>query len=109
MGTGKKHISAKCKPMLNMGVCMQATRLDECERMLVAMDLAMWLNDGISALQAVVICYGLLTPLIFHQVKCSPVVEVWKKLLLNVMSQCQGLIKPLIYGLYLFRYSKNVW
>lgn len=59
-----------------MLVCMQEARLEECERMLVAMDLALWLNDGIFALQAVVICYGLLTPLIFHQVKCSPIVEV---------------------------------
>lgn len=65
--------------MLNMLVCVQEARLEECERMLVAMDLALWLNDGISALQAVVICYGLLTPLIFHQVKYSPIVEVWKK------------------------------
>lgn len=65
--------------MLNMPVCMQEARLEECERMLVAMDLALWLNDGISALQAVVICYGLLTPSIFHQVKYSPIVEVCKK------------------------------
>ncbi|TNM84887.1 hypothetical protein fugu_009065 [Takifugu bimaculatus] len=57
----------------------QEARLEECERMLVAMDLALWLNDGISALQAVVVCYGLLTPLIFHQVKHSPFVEVYKK------------------------------
>lgn len=62
--------------MLNTLVCMQEARLEECERMLVAMDLALWLNDGISALQAVVICYGLLTPFIFHQVKYSPIVEV---------------------------------
>ncbi|XP_029704868.1 cilia- and flagella-associated protein 54 isoform X1 [Takifugu rubripes] len=59
----------------------QEARLEECERMLVAMDLALWLNDGISALQAVVVCYGLLTPLIFHQVKHSPFVEVLKKCL----------------------------
>lgn len=57
---------------------MQEARLEECERMMVAMDLALWLNDGISALQAVVTCYGLLTPLIFHQVQHSPIVEVCK-------------------------------
>lgn len=62
-----------------MCVPTQEARLEECERMLVAMDLALWLNDGISALQAVVVCYGLLTPLIFHQVKHSSVVEVYKK------------------------------
>lgn len=59
-----------------MLVCLQEARLEECERMLVAIDLALWLNDGISALQAVVICYGLLTPLVFHQVKYRPIVEV---------------------------------
>lgn len=62
-----------------MCVCTQEARLEECERMLVAMDLALWLNDGISALQAVVTCYGLLTPLIFHQVHHSPIVEVCKE------------------------------
>lgn len=65
--------------MLNVFVCMQEARLEECERMLVAMDVALWLNDGISALQAVVTCYGLLTPLMFHQVKYRPIVEVCKK------------------------------
>ncbi|KAF3706510.1 Cilia- and flagella-associated protein 54 [Channa argus] len=50
----------------------QEARLAECERILLAMDLALWLNDGIAAVQAVVICYGLLAPLIFHQVTCKP-------------------------------------
>ncbi|XP_041657541.1 cilia- and flagella-associated protein 54-like isoform X3 [Cheilinus undulatus] len=54
-------------------------RLAECERMLVAIDLALWLNDGDAAVQAVVGCYGLLAPLIFHQVICDKVVEVLKK------------------------------
>lgn len=58
---------------------MQEARLAECERMLVAMDLAMYLNDGIAAVQAVVNCYGLLAPLIFHQILCNPAIEVWKK------------------------------
>lgn len=55
---------------------MQEARLAECERMLVAMDLAMWLNDGSAAVQAVVSCYGFLAPLIFHQIACNPVVQV---------------------------------
>lgn len=58
---------------------MQEARLEECERMLVAMDLAMWLNDNSAALQAVVSCYGLLAPLIFHQIICDPLVQVCKK------------------------------
>lgn len=57
---------------------MQEDRLAECERMLVAMDLAMWLNDGRTAVQAVVNCYDLLVPLIFHQITCDPVVQVCK-------------------------------
>ncbi|CAJ1063980.1 cilia- and flagella-associated protein 54-like isoform X6 [Xyrichtys novacula] len=57
-------------------------RLAECERMLVATDLAMWLNDGDAAVQAVVGCYGLLAPLIFHQITCNLVVEVLKKCLI---------------------------
>ncbi|XP_076025253.1 cilia- and flagella-associated protein 54 [Genypterus blacodes] len=57
----------------------QEARLAECERMLVAMELAMWLNDGGAAVQAVVACYGLLAPLIFHQIVCDSVVQVLTK------------------------------
>ncbi|XP_040907982.1 cilia- and flagella-associated protein 54-like [Toxotes jaculatrix] len=70
----------------------QEARLAECERMLVAMDLAMCLNDGIAAVQAVLICYGLLAPLIFHQITCNPVVQVLKKCLV-VLEENSGLIK----------------
>lgn len=44
--------------------------------MLVAMDLAMRLNDAAAALQAAVSCYGLLAPVMFHQITCDSVVEV---------------------------------
>ncbi len=54
----------------------QEARLVECERMLVATDLALHLNDSGGALQAVVSCYGLLTPLIFNQIPSEPVKEV---------------------------------
>ncbi|XP_033182211.1 cilia- and flagella-associated protein 54 [Anabas testudineus] len=67
-------------------------RIAECERMLVAMDFAMWLNDGIAAIQAVVICYGLLAPLIFHQIICDTVIQVLKKCLL-VLEENSGLLK----------------
>ncbi|XP_078786741.1 cilia- and flagella-associated protein 54 isoform X3 [Oryzias latipes] len=59
----------------------QEARLAECDRMLVAMDLALCLNDGSSALQAVVNCYGLLAPLIFHQIVHDRVVQVLQKCL----------------------------
>ncbi|XP_067350709.1 cilia- and flagella-associated protein 54-like isoform X2 [Channa argus] len=70
----------------------QEARLAECERILLAMDLALWLNDGIAAVQAVVICYGLLAPLIFHQVTCKPMVQVLKKCLL-VLEENSGHLK----------------
>ncbi|XP_016134498.1 cilia- and flagella-associated protein 54 [Sinocyclocheilus grahami] len=57
----------------------QEARLAECERMLVATDLALHLNDSSGALQAVVSCYGLLTPLIFNQIPSEPVIEVLLK------------------------------
>ncbi|KAG7217286.1 hypothetical protein INR49_027830 [Caranx melampygus] len=70
----------------------QEARLAECERMLVAMDLAMYLNNGIAAVQAVVSCYGLLAPLIFHQILCNPAIEVLKKCLI-VLEENAGLLK----------------
>ncbi|KAI3373646.1 hypothetical protein L3Q82_022233 [Scortum barcoo] len=70
----------------------QEARLTECERMLVAMDLAMWLNDGNAAVQAVASCYGLLAPLIFHQITCDAVVEVLKKCLI-VLEENSSVLK----------------
>lgn len=75
---------------------MQDARLAECEQMLVAMDLAMWLNDGTAAIQAVVTCYGLLVPLIFHQIICDTVVQVFNNLIYNILL----LIIPLILIFY---------
>lgn len=54
----------------------QEARLAECERMLVAIDLALHVNDNAGTLQAVVNCYGLLAPLIFNQIPSEPVIEV---------------------------------
>uniref|UniRef100_UPI0037E847B8 cilia- and flagella-associated protein 54 n=1 Tax=Semicossyphus pulcher TaxID=241346 RepID=UPI0037E847B8 len=70
----------------------QEARLAECERMLVATDLGMWLNDGKAAVQAVVGCYGLLAPLIFHQIICDPVVQVLRKCLI-VLEENSGVLK----------------
>uniref|UniRef100_A0AAQ5ZBU7 Fibronectin type-III domain-containing protein n=1 Tax=Amphiprion ocellaris TaxID=80972 RepID=A0AAQ5ZBU7_AMPOC len=70
----------------------QEARLAECERMLVAMDLAMCLNDDSGAVQAVVSCYGLLAPLIFHQITCDPVVKVLIKCL-TILEENSGLLK----------------
>nr|XP_057944060.1 cilia- and flagella-associated protein 54-like isoform X3 [Doryrhamphus excisus] len=62
-------------------VWKQEARLHECERLLVAMDLAMWLNDSSFVVQAVVSCYALLVPFIFHQIPCDPAIELLTKCL----------------------------
>lgn len=54
----------------------QTQRLENCERMLVAIELAGWLNETNMALQAVVQCYGLLAPVIHYKIPSIPVVQV---------------------------------
>ena len=44
--------------------------------MLVAMELAGWLNESNLALQAVVQCYGLLAPIIHYKIPSTPVIQV---------------------------------
>ncbi|XP_028322438.1 cilia- and flagella-associated protein 54 isoform X3 [Gouania willdenowi] len=67
-------------------------RLAECERMLVAIDLAMYLNDGNAAVEASVSCYGLLAPIISHQITCSSIVQILKKCLV-VLEENSGFLK----------------
>ncbi|XP_008567288.1 PREDICTED: uncharacterized protein C12orf55, partial [Galeopterus variegatus] len=50
-------------------------RLIECERVLVALELSNFLNDSGYALQAVTQCYGLLAPIIYHNIALVPVVQ----------------------------------
>ena len=57
---------------------LQIGRLRECERMLVALELAGWLNESSMALQAVVQCYGVLAPLIHFKIPAIPVIQVCK-------------------------------
>ncbi|XP_054430479.1 cilia- and flagella-associated protein 54 [Pteronotus mesoamericanus] len=51
-------------------------RLIECERVLVALELSNYLNDSSYALQAVTQCYGLLAPIIYHNIVLVPVVQI---------------------------------
>ncbi|XP_029375672.1 cilia- and flagella-associated protein 54 [Echeneis naucrates] len=83
-----------CDSFIDNGpfIWVQDARLAECDRMLVAMDLAMCLNDGMAAVQGAVSCYGLLAPLIFHQIPCNSVIEVLKKCLM-VLEVNAGLLK----------------
>lgn len=45
--------------------------------MLVAVEMAGWLNEANLALQAVVQCYGLLAPLIFYKIPSVAVIQVF--------------------------------
>ena len=56
---------------------LQFKRLKECEKMLVAVEMAGWLNEANLALQAVVQCYGLLAPLIFYKIPSVAVIQVF--------------------------------
>ncbi|XP_067914860.1 cilia- and flagella-associated protein 54-like isoform X3 [Heterodontus francisci] len=59
----------------------QLGRLAKCERLLVAIEIAGWINDANQALQAVVQCYGLLAPMIFHRIPSTSVVQILIKCL----------------------------
>ena len=50
--------------------------MQECEKLLVVIDLAAWLNDSQIILQAIVQCYGLLAPLIYYNLAYDPIVQV---------------------------------
>ncbi|KAM4881809.1 cilia- and flagella-associated protein 54 isoform 1-T1 [Thomomys bottae] len=54
----------------------QIARLMECERILVALELSNFLNDSSYALQAVTQCYGLLAPIIYHNIVLVPVIQI---------------------------------
>ncbi|XP_013907008.1 PREDICTED: cilia- and flagella-associated protein 54-like isoform X2 [Thamnophis sirtalis] len=60
----------------------QVARIDECGRMLVAVELSNWLNDVHYALQSVVNCYGLVAPLIYHKIPSKPVIQIIIKYLI---------------------------
>ncbi|XP_072328039.1 cilia- and flagella-associated protein 54-like isoform X2 [Scyliorhinus torazame] len=59
----------------------QLRRLAKCERILIVIEIAGWINDANQALQAVVQCYGLLAPMIFHRIPSTPVVQILIKCL----------------------------
>ncbi len=56
----------------------------ECEKLIVAIELASWLNDPQIILQAVVQIYGLLAPLIYFNLSYEPIAQV-NYSLLNVI------------------------
>ncbi|XP_032221437.2 cilia- and flagella-associated protein 54 isoform X1 [Nematostella vectensis] len=54
----------------------QVARLAECERLLLAVQVAGWLNDTALSLQAIVQCYGLLAPMVHQQIAAKPVIQI---------------------------------
>ena len=54
----------------------QLERLGLVRRMLAGLEVAGMLNDASLCLQAVVVCYGLLAPLIQHGIVTKPLVQV---------------------------------
>ncbi|XP_014445728.1 cilia- and flagella-associated protein 54 [Tupaia chinensis] len=65
----------------------QIARLTECERVLVALELSSFLNDSSYALQAVTQCYGLLAPIIYHNIVLVPVIQILIKCLVVLQGQ----------------------
>ena len=51
-------------------------RIKECEKLLVAIEVAAWLNDPVIILQAIVQCFGLLAPLIYYNIAYEPIVQI---------------------------------
>ncbi|KAL1774964.1 cilia-and flagella-associated protein 54 [Sigmodon hispidus] len=60
----------------DMFPAQQIARLMECENVLVALELSNFLNDANFALQAVTQCYGLLAPIIYHNIVLVPVIQI---------------------------------
>ncbi|XP_063397833.1 cilia- and flagella-associated protein 54-like isoform X1 [Mytilus trossulus] len=69
----------------------QLRRLKECEKMIVAIEMAGWLNEANLALQGVVQCYGLLAPLIFYKIPSVAVIQV--------LQRCHAVLQEIPTGL----------
>ncbi|XP_069485517.1 cilia- and flagella-associated protein 54 [Ambystoma mexicanum] len=67
-----------CERLCTNGVLYmwQVKRIKECGKLLIALELCSWLNDFNYALQAVVQCYGLLVPIVYHKIPSKPVIEI---------------------------------
>ncbi len=54
----------------------QFDRLKECEKLLIAIELGVWLNDYPIILQSIVMTYGFLAPLIYYNIAYEPITKV---------------------------------
>lgn len=68
----------------------QIQRLEECEKMLVAMELAGYLNDPSYLLQGGTQCFGLLVPLMQSDVYSVPVVQILTRCQVALREACSG-------------------
>ncbi|XP_016281220.2 cilia- and flagella-associated protein 54 isoform X2 [Monodelphis domestica] len=73
--------------------CQQVFRLLECQRILVVIELSTHVNNFSYSLQAVVHCYGLLAPLIFHNIVLVPIIQVLIKCLV-ILQEIPGVTFP---------------
>ena len=67
-------ISNKMRPKI--GDLFQLARLGLCEKLLVAIELSGRINDTQLGTQAIIQTYGLLAPLIHHNIMCYPALKV---------------------------------
>ncbi|XP_044535095.1 cilia- and flagella-associated protein 54 [Gracilinanus agilis] len=73
--------------------CQQVFRLLECQRILVVIELSTYVNNFSYSLQAVVHCYGLLAPLIFHNIVLVPIIQILIKCLV-ILQEIPGVTFP---------------
>ncbi|KAK6177089.1 hypothetical protein SNE40_015265 [Patella caerulea] len=57
----------------------QVSRLVECEKLLIGIELSGWLNEANLALQCVIQCYGLLAPLLFYKIPSHSVIQILQR------------------------------
>ena len=57
---------------------LKIERFEKCEKLLIALEMAGWLNDQHIALQVVVQIYGLLSPIMFWKYPIHAALEVNK-------------------------------
>ena len=59
----------------------QISRIRTCGQILMALEVACWLNDPSYALQAIIYLYGLLTPLIFSKIFYPSIYQIFERCL----------------------------
>lgn len=58
----------------------------QCEKMLLVLQISLWLNDNSVVLQSLTRCYGLVAPLLQMKIPSKPVLQVGINLILFIMN-----------------------